>query len=219
MSTMTERAFVGLTGLTILITAALAPAALSAQHGGGGGHGGGHGVALSHGGHVGGHGGFAFAAPGHHDVVHRDIVGHHNAIILHDDLVHHDIFVPHHGLHVGFVIGAPFYSIGYPYSGYWPYRARYRVPTPGSGGLTSFELLVEAAGAGVVRVTWPDGAAGIQEVGLFLADAGQQVLAVQTLRANPFTALFDVVAGTAYVGMTVTYGDGRQVTILVPYSR
>jgi len=199
MSTMTEGAFVRLTGLTILIMAALAPAALSAQHGGhggrrGGGRGAGHGVALSHRGHVGGHGGFAVATRGHHD-----------------------IFVPLHGLHVGFVIGAPVYSIGYSYAGYWPYRARYRVPTPGSVGLRSLELRVETAGAGLVRVSWPDGDGGIREVGLFLADAGQQVLAVQTQRASPFTALFDVVPGTAYVGMTVTYGDGRRVTILVPY--
>ncbi len=247
MSTISRPAFVGLASLAILAGAASSPAALLAQHGGGhrgghgGGHGGGQGVALGHGGHgivghgrtvgagharshgvvgghgrVGGHGGGIALVPPTHPAV-----AHHNAIILHNDVVHHDVFVPHHGLHVGFVIGAPlypFYFTSYPYSvGYWPYRARYRVAAP-AGGAPALNLLIEAAGEGVVRVTWPEGGSGIQEVGLFLADRGQQVLAVQTLRASPFTALFDVVAGTAYVGMTVVYGDGRKVTILAPYA-
>ncbi len=148
--------------------------------------------------------------------------GHIQRIALgHDQyaLVHHETLFVHHGLHVGLVIAAPFHSVGYPYYvRYRPYRARYRMAATVTQGRANFELHVEEINEGIVRLSWPGDRRAITEVGLFLADSEQQVLAVQTVRAAPFTAVFDIVASMAYAGMTVVYDDGRTVTILVPYA-
>lgn len=148
--------------------------------------------------------------------------GHSQGLALghdHHALVHHETLFVHHGLHVGLVIAAPFYSVGYPYYvRYRPYRVRYRVAATVTEGRADFELHVVEIDEGIVRLSWPGDRRGITEVGLFLADSEQQVLAVQTVRAAPFTAVFDIVASMAYAGMTVVYDDGRTVTILVPYA-
>ena len=134
-------------------------------------------------------------------------------------VAHHEGLFVHHGLHVGLLIAAPFYAVGYPYYvRYRPYRARYRVAATVTEGRADFELHIEDVDEGIVRLSWPGDRRGIIEVGLFLADSEQQVLAVQTVRAAPFTAVFDIVASMAYAGMTVVYDDGRTVTILVPYA-
>lgn len=71
---------------------------------------------------------------------------------------------------------------------------------------------------GIVRLRWrPEGRA-VKEVKLFLADAQQNVVAVQTLRAAPYTALFRVSYGAPYAGITVVYVDGQHTTTLLPYS-
>jgi len=56
------------------------------------------------------------------------------------------------------------------------------------------------------------------QVNLFLADSGQTVLAVQTVMAPPYRALFAPVEGTTYVGVTAVWGDGSVSTALLPYS-
>ncbi len=226
--------------LLIAVVMAIMPAPLIAQHVHGGAHRGGHARAVRHrsGGHVvrrgharavrhrrGGH----VVRRGHARAVrhvggrrHGIVGGHIQGIALghdHHALVHHETLFVHHGLHVGLVIAAPFYSVGYPYYvRYRPYRARYRVAATVTQGRADFELHVEEIDEGIVRLSWPGDRRGITEVGLFLADSEQQVLAVQTVRAAPFTAVFDIVASMAYAGMTVVYDDGRTVTILVPYA-
>jgi hypothetical protein len=96
--------------------------------------------------------------------------------------------------------------------------AQRRVPTvvvrgPGRVGE---ELAAERVDGSIVRLTWNDGSDGVQEVSLFVADAEQKVLAAQTVRAAPFTALFDLAPGTAYVGVTLLHQDGVKSTTLVP---
>ena len=78
-------------------------------------------------------------------------------------------------------------------------------------------LTVRAEGRGIVRLTRAATNGAIDEVTLFLADSAQVVLARQTLSAAPYSALFDLSPRTAYVGMTVTYGDGSRTTQLIPY--
>jgi hypothetical protein len=80
------------------------------------------------------------------------------------------------------------------------------------------ELVVERASSDVLRLTCRADGQGAQEVDLFLADADEKVLAVQTLRAAPFTAPLDLAPGTAYVGMTIRYRDGVTETARIPYT-
>lgn len=209
--------------LLIAVVTAIMPAPLIAQHGHGGAHRGGHARAVSH-----GRGGHVVRSGRARAVRHvggrrHGIVGAHNRRLAlghdHHALVHHEALFVHHGLHVGLVIAAPFYAVGYPYYvRYRPYRARYRMAATVTQGRADFELHVEEINDGIVRLSWPGDRRAITEVGLFLADSEQQVLAVQTVRAAPFTAVFDIVASMAYAGMTVVYDDGRTVTILVPYA-
>lgn len=169
-------------------------------------------------GHGEGHGGHGFNL-GH---VVGDVITH--GII--DSLHHHDPFYLTHGLHVGVVVGAPHYY-DYPY--YGPYvvaprpvvvrpsrRQSPTVVTRGAGRVGE-DLLVERLEGGVVRLTWRDGGDRIAEVALFLADAEQKVLAVQTLRSAPFRALFESAAGAVYAGVTIVYTDGVKSTTLLPF--
>lgn len=123
---------------------------------------------------------------------------------------------------MGFVIGGfffrpyPYYVLSYPAY----YYGRYRVPPAtvdrypvGRAG----ELAVEVNG-NVLRLTWEDGDRPAQEVGLFVADSSQAVLAVQTVETWPYAAVFDLRADIAYVGVTVVYADSTKSTTLVPYT-
>lgn len=133
---------------------------------------------------------------------------------------------PYHGLHVGARFGSAFIVVGAPlvYPVYL-YPAPYLIRYSGSGSRTVLQGDVGAAGdalvlerlpADVLRLSWrPDGRS-VDEVGLFLADAGQQVLAIQTLYAPPFAALLQSTARAAYVGVTVAYADGQRTTTLLP---
>jgi len=79
------------------------------------------------------------------------------------------------------------------------------------------ELAVEV-NDNVLRLTWRQGNRAVQEAGLFVADQDQRVLAIQTVRAAPFTALFDVTPDIAYIGVTLVYEDDTKSTALVPYT-
>ncbi|MFZ5624540.1 MAG: hypothetical protein ACOY71_08925 [Gemmatimonadota bacterium] len=57
----------------------------------------------------------------------------------------------------------------------------------------------------------------MDEVALFLADSARKVLAVQTLSAEPFTALFEPPVATAVAGMTIVWPGGEKSTTLVAY--
>jgi hypothetical protein len=70
-----------------------------------------------------------------------------------------------------------------------------------------------------VRLSWQDNGVGAKQVAFFLADSAKAVLAAQTIRSAPFTALFDPVARTAYAGMTVMLSGGTLDTQYVPYRR
>jgi hypothetical protein len=71
--------------------------------------------------------------------------------------------------------------------------------------------------ATVLRLTWRSSGLEAAQVSLFLADSAQAVLASQTLRGPPFTALLDPPAGTAYAGVTAVWPDGTSSSRLVPY--
>ena len=49
--------------------------------------------------------------------------------------------------------------------------------------------------------------------------ARRAVLAAQTVRSPPFTALFEPPPGTAFTGMTVVLPGGTLVTQFLPYRR
>ena len=147
----------------------------------------------------------------------------------HSHTHHHGACFGHHGLHVGAHFGTAFVilvdAVAYPT---YSYAAPYSVYYNPSGGTTLLQgdlgaardaLTVEELRDGIVRLNWrPDGRA-VEEVGLFLADAQQRVIAVQTLRAPPFSALFQGAHGAAYVGITIAYVDGQNTTTLLPYAR
>jgi hypothetical protein len=69
----------------------------------------------------------------------------------------------------------------------------------------------------VLRLTWRSSRLEAAQVMLYLADSAQAVLAAQTLRGPPFTALLAPPPGTAYAGMTVMLPDGTTTSRLVPY--
>ena len=78
-------------------------------------------------------------------------------------------------------------------------------------------LVVEEVSATVVRVSWRNDGRLVEEVGLFLADTAQTVLAVQMIRAAPFTALFEPDEAVAFIGLTVVWPNGRRSTTLLPF--
>jgi hypothetical protein len=71
--------------------------------------------------------------------------------------------------------------------------------------------------ASALRLTWRHAGLDADEVVLFLADTTQAMLVAQTLRAPPFTAIFEPPPGTAFVGMSVRWPDGTTSTQVVPY--
>lgn len=141
---------------------------------------------------------------------------------------HHGALYGHHGLYVGAHFGSAFIilavPVGYPTYLYTaPYSFHYSATgaktfVQGNLGGMADALAVDKLANGILRLSWrPDGRA-VTEVGLFLADAQQRVLAAQTLRAPPFSALFGSARGAAYVGITVAYADGQSATTLLPYT-
>jgi hypothetical protein len=84
------------------------------------------------------------------------------------------------------------------------------------GARTIGTLSAETVDDGVLRVTWRDDGSGAREITLFLADAERKILAQRGVPTAPFTALFQRVPGTAYVGVTRHYADGVEATTLMP---
>jgi hypothetical protein len=78
-------------------------------------------------------------------------------------------------------------------------------------------LDVERVTERVVRLTRRGDDRSVLEVVLFVADSGSSVIAAQTVREPPYTALFDVTRRVAFVGLTIVYPDGVRSTLLVPY--
>jgi hypothetical protein len=79
-------------------------------------------------------------------------------------------------------------------------------------------LDVESVSAGIVRLTRRDDGQPVSEVTLFVADSDSRIVASQTLRDPPFTALFDVSPRLAFAGVTVLYVDGVRTTTVVPFA-
>jgi hypothetical protein len=104
----------------------------------------------------------------------------------------------------------------------WPALGR-QLAAPGLAPGAGDSLVVERVSvmdvvpATVLRLTWRSSGLEAAQVSLFLADSAQAVLASQTLRAPPFTALLDPPAGTAYAGVTAVWPDGTSSSRLVPY--
>jgi len=104
----------------------------------------------------------------------------------------------------------------------WPTLGR-QVAAPGIVPEAGDSLVVERVSvmdvvpASVVRLTWRSSRLEASQVALFLADSAQTVLASQTLRGPPFTALLDPPPATAYAGVTAVWPDGTTSSRLVPY--
>jgi hypothetical protein len=80
------------------------------------------------------------------------------------------------------------------------------------------QVSVEPAGSrDIVRLSWRDRGVYASQVAFFLADGSRNVLSAQTVRAPPFTALFEPSAKTAFAGMSVVLPNGALVTRFVPY--
>jgi hypothetical protein len=104
----------------------------------------------------------------------------------------------------------------------WPTLGR-QVAAPGIAPGAGDSLVVERVSvmdvvpATVLRLTWRSSGLEAAQVALFLADSAQAVLASQTLRGPPFTALLDPPPETAYAGVTAMWPDGTTSSRLVPY--
>lgn len=104
----------------------------------------------------------------------------------------------------------------------WPTLGR-QVAAPGVAPGAGDSLLVERVSVmdvvptTVLRLTWRSSGLEAAQVALFLADSAQAVLASQTLRGPPFTALLDPPPETAYAGVTAVWPDGTSSSRLVPY--
>lgn len=223
----------------LLVASLFAPRYAAAQHGHGGAH------SAHGGGRGGGHSGVArpravVRSGITHGVTARRGVFGRTRLHEHALLVHHGLRVGvglrtlgyrrlRHGYVHGYSLyGLPYldyrYRYGYPYVDAATSRtsimavppgARFAVPSAGNAGDS---LVVEQISGTVVRVSWRGvGTRPVQEVALFLADAAETVLAVQTLHAAPFTALFEPTSEVALIGLTVVWSDGVKSTTLVPY--
>jgi hypothetical protein len=104
----------------------------------------------------------------------------------------------------------------------YDYRRQSEQPLPSfrerSAKRSNDEFLIEPLSGNLLRLTRRVDAGTVQRIELFLADAGQKMLAVQTLTAAPFSATFDIVPGTAYVGHNIVWADGTTSTLFSPYS-
>lgn len=175
----------------------------------------------------------------HTGVDHHDLPGGlHDA----DDALHHHHHgaFPHHGVRVGVGLGllpfyAPWNAYAYPYYPYGPPLSMgaptpyltppagtgRRIAVPGPAGTDSLVVeelsVVDDRSRTVTRLTWQGGGRQVDEVALFLADSARKVLAVQTLSAEPFTALFEPPVATAVAGMTIVWPGGEKSTTLVAY--
>ena len=69
----------------------------------------------------------------------------------------------------------------------------------------------------VVQLAWRERGVVAEQVAFFLTDSARAILSAQTDRSPPFTADFQLPAGTAFAGMTVVLPGGNLVTRFKPY--
>jgi len=86
-----------------------------------------------------------------------------------------------------------------------------RIPVPGKTGTD--RLVVEEVSNSVVRLAWLDGSRRVEGSSLFLADAEQTVLVVQTLGAPPLTVVFEPLPDTTLAGVTVVWRRRCQMSV------
>ena len=136
---------------------------------------------------------------------------------------------------MGLFIGAPlfyrpYYSYYDPYYSYYDpyvydYPPLYRsyppsrpiiVPESRSVG---DDLFIDRLRDNMIRLRWQGDASSVDEVALYLADAHEKVLAVQTLNAFPAKAVFEKTSGAVFAGISVVYANGEKATALIPLDR
>jgi hypothetical protein len=79
--------------------------------------------------------------------------------------------------------------------------------------------VLEQLGDSLVRLRWNGDVGRVREISFVLADSARRILATQTVRAEPFTAIFDASRFAAFYGMTLIRADGVITTTLVPFTR
>ena len=85
------------------------------------------------------------------------------------------------------------------------------------GGEGEAPLLdVEPVSDALLRLRWSGRSADVREVALLLLDADRALLAAQSVREAPYTAVFDRSPRAAFAGVAVTYGSGATMTTVVP---
>ncbi len=80
-------------------------------------------------------------------------------------------------------------------------------------------IAVERVAGSLIRLRWTGHEAGVREVALVVADASRRVLATQTVREAPYSAVFENAGRVAFVGTTVVRADGVSTMTLVPLAR
>jgi hypothetical protein len=90
-------------------------------------------------------------------------------------------------------------------------------PEAGDSLVVDRVSVMDVVPATVLRLTWRSSGLEATQVALFLADSAQAMLASQTLKGPPFTALLAPPPGTSYAGVTVVWPDGTTSSRLVPY--
>ena len=88
-----------------------------------------------------------------------------------------------------------------------------------TAGVGPLQMKVETSGSkSLIRLTWPNQQnISAAQVAFFLADSAKAVLSAQTVRAPPFSAVFEPAPRTAFTGMTVVLPGGTLVTRFLPY--
>jgi hypothetical protein len=99
-----------------------------------------------------------------------------------------------------------------------PPRDVYPVDQSVPATVGQLQVSIEPVGSRqIVRLSWRDRGVYASQVAFFLADASRNVLSAQTVRAPPFTAIFDPPAKAAFAGMTVVLPNGALVTRFVAF--
>lgn len=85
------------------------------------------------------------------------------------------------------------------------------------GGEGEAPLLdVQPVSDSLLRLRWSGRSPDVREVALLLLDADRALLAAQTVREAPYTAVFDRSPRAVFAGVAVTYGSGATMTTVVP---
>ena len=114
--------------------------------------------------------------------------------------------------HVAFPVGADT-----TYVRYVPTPPANAPEMPSPAAVTS--LAAERIGGSMLRLRWTGHEPRVREVTFVVADAARRVLATQTVRAAPWSAVFDNGTRIAFLGTTVVHTDGVSTPTLVPIAR